>query len=89
MHILQTVKDVSRGQKRTFFNFLDEEQEGDVSRKSESLDEEEENEAEDNPDVDYEGPEVEDVVNIDDDVEMIDQQLPAEVRSRIWSSTSK
>jgi hypothetical protein len=89
VHILQTVKDVSRGQKRTFFNFLDEEQEGDVSRKSESLDEEEENEAEDNPDVDYEGPEVEDVVNIDDDVEMIDQQLPAEVRSRIWSSTSK
>ncbi|KAG2050600.1 hypothetical protein BDR06DRAFT_1064338 [Suillus hirtellus] len=64
-----TVKDAHKGKKRTFFNFLDEEQEGN------SLDEEEAK-VEDNPDADYEGSEVEDVVNIDDDVEMIDQQLP-------------
>ncbi|KAG1763020.1 hypothetical protein EDD22DRAFT_952612 [Suillus occidentalis] len=86
-----TVKDASRGQKRTFFDFLNDKQEGDVPRGSESLSEEEENEVEDNPDTDYEGPEVEDVINIDDDVDMIDQQLP-EVKVnkavKTWLTTS-
>ncbi|KAG1903539.1 uncharacterized protein F5891DRAFT_977656 [Suillus fuscotomentosus] len=77
-----TVKDAHKGKKRTFFDFLDEEQEGDVpGRRSESLDKEEA-EVEDDPDADYESSEVEDVVNIDDDVEMINRQLP-EVNTKV------
>ncbi|KAG2055892.1 hypothetical protein BDR06DRAFT_970370 [Suillus hirtellus] len=86
-----TVKDDHKGKKHTFFDFLDEEQEGDVlGRQSKSLDKEEA-EVEDNPDADYEGSEVEDLPEVNTkmsvDITELDEK-PIKTESAHHMSTS-